>query len=134
MRYIISYVSDADPNLKPEDISDLLEKTLKFNTSQDINGFLLFTENNFFQLIEGDEEKIKELYFRIENDTRHTNIIKFIEKPVSTFTGGGYICEDITGSTASEESQLEKFLPTIEKLDPSSKTAVKRVFEAVIIY
>lgn len=133
MRYIISYVSNAAPNLKPEEISNLLEKTFKYNTSQDITGFLLYSENNFFQLMEGDEKKIKELYSRIENDARHTNIIKFIEKPVSTFSGYEYICENITGAE-SQESQLEKFLPSFEKLDSTSKTAIKRVFEAVIFF
>ena len=133
MRYAIAYVSSADPVLTPEDVSDIFKKTMEYNIGHNINGILLYSENNFLQLIEGEEKIVKELYSKIESNPIHKNIIKFLEKPVTKPSGGGYICENITESTECKESQRTKFLSFIETLDPSSKTAVKRVIEAVII-
>lgn len=133
MRYAIAYVSSADPVLSPEDVSDIFKKTMIYNKARNINGLLLYSESNFFQLIEGEEKIVKELYSKIERDPNHKNIIKFLEKPIPKPSDGGYICENITESTECKESQRTKFLSFIEILDSSSKNAVKQVIEAVIL-
>lgn len=132
MRYAISYVSTAAQNLPQENIYALLEKASAYNNNHDITGILLSSDGNFFQLLEGDEVKIKELYSRIEKDPRHTNIIKFLEKPVTRPSYDGYICEVITGNTKCNGSKLEGYLHYIEVLDRCSQEAVKRVMEAFV--
>lgn len=133
MRYAISYVSTAEPNLPPEVVKDLLTKATKYNNTHDITGVLLYSENNFFQLLEGEKEKITLLFSYIEKDPRHHNIIKFIEKPVSGPSNEGYISEVITGNTEEKDSRLRKYLNHLDVLDSMSRTAVKRVIETILM-
>lgn len=133
MRYAISYVSSADPDLPEKDVKYLLKKATEYNNSQNITGLLLYSESNFFQLLEGEKDKIVKLYSQIEKDPRHTNIIKFIEKPVSRPAYDGYICGFLKEDTRYDDSILENYLHHIEVLDPKSREAVKRVMEAIIV-
>lgn len=133
MRYAISYVSTASSGLTENDIKDLLETTTGKNNSQNITGVLFCSDSNFFQLLEGEEKKIKELYSQIEKDPRHSNIIKIIEKPVSRPPYDGYICEVVSDETKYHLTQLEAYLHPIKVLDPTAEKAVKRVIEAIIL-
>lgn len=133
MRYIISYVSTADPNLSPEGVKDLFENATDYNNSQNITGILLYSENNFFQLLEGEEYKLKKLYSKIEKDPRHKNLIKFLEKPATRPACNGYVNSIITTEEELDDSQLNNYLQHLQVLDPESQKAVRRVMEAILI-
>lgn len=133
MRYAISYVSTANPNLPKEEVNDLLENATKSNNREGITGVLLCSETNFFQLIEGEEDKIKGLYSTIEKDPRHSNIIKFVEKPVSRPAYDGYTSELITNQTKYNSSTLNKFLHHVEVLDPKARKAVEKVILSMVL-
>lgn len=133
MRYAISYVSTADTKLSSHEVEDLLNKIELDNNSNDITGILLSSDTNFFQLLEGEEKVIKELYSHIIHDTRHNNIIKFIDKPVTLNAYDGYLSRMITDKTKHNGKNLKNYLHYIEVLDKESRKAVKRVIEAIII-
>ncbi len=130
-RHVISYVSSANPNLSKEDVADLLEQVNNFNNSHDITGVLLYAETNFFQLIEGDEDEIKNLYSHIENDSRHSNIIKFVDKPIERPAFDGYISRFVTDASKSNDVNLEAYMNHVEVLEPSSRKSVERVLQAI---
>ncbi len=132
MRYAISYVSTVTTNIDKEAIKYLIENSAEHNNVRDISGILLCSEGNFFQLLEGEEVKVKELFSLIEKDLRHNNIIKFLEKPISRTAYDGYISEVITEKKLYNGSELKNYLHYIEVLDPESRKAVKRVIEAMI--
>ncbi|MGM0932949.1 MAG: BLUF domain-containing protein [Bacteroidota bacterium] len=131
MRYAISYVSTANPNLNEEDIANLFEQVNEFNNSHDITGVLLYAETNFFQLIEGEEKVIKSLYSRIEKDSRHNNIIKFVDKPVDKPAFDGYISKFVTDNSKLNSSNLDTYLRHVEVLGPSARKSVERVIESI---
>lgn len=131
MRYAISYVSSANPNLNEEDIANLFEQVNKFNNSHDITGVLLYAETNFFQLIEGEEEVVKSLYSQIEKDSRHNNIIKFVDKPVEKPAFDGYISRFVTDTSKLDSSNLDTYLRHVEVLGPSARKAVERVLQSI---
>jgi len=56
MRYAISYVSTATKDLKQNEIEKILYSSEKQNNIDNITGLLLFSEGNFFQVIEGKKE------------------------------------------------------------------------------
>ena len=49
------------------------------NKSLDVTGMLLFFDNKFLQLLEGDEENVKIIYKSICADTRHKNLLILME-------------------------------------------------------
>jgi hypothetical protein len=52
----------------------MLKTSRKFNSENNITGCLLFHNNEFIQILEGEEKTIKKLYARIEKDNRHTDV------------------------------------------------------------
>lgn len=133
MRYVISYVSTSADNNLEEDISDIFKKTSQFNNDENITGFLIYSDGNFLQFLEGEKENITNLYSRIEKDTRHKNVIKFIEKPVSGQYHDGYICDFKTVNLDDEEEQINVFRKYLQVLDPSARRAAERVLETIFL-
>lgn len=48
------------------------------NRRSDVTGILLFNGHHFFQLLEGPEEQVKEIYRCICKDSRHHNIVELM--------------------------------------------------------
>ncbi len=133
MRYAISYVSTANTHLSSLDIKTLLDKVELDNNCKDITGILLSSETNFFQLLEGEEEIIKDLYSHILLDNRHSNLIKFIDQRVTLSAYDGYISRVVTDQNRYDHKSLKYYLHFIDVLDPESRKAVKRVIEAILV-
>ncbi|BAO54104.1 BLUF domain-containing protein [Nonlabens marinus] len=74
--YTICYVSKSDTSLDETSIEKIFEKSWKYNNSCDISGVLLYSFGNFFQVLEGNEESLLELYEKIKNDERHDEIFE----------------------------------------------------------
>lgn len=71
--YHIIYVSkgvDIDENK----LDDILNTARDFNANNDITGMLLYIEGKFFQVLEGDEKVLNQLYAKIRLDKRHEQV------------------------------------------------------------
>ncbi len=133
MRHAISYVSTASSELSTEQIKNLLDQTFKKNNCLDISGFLICSEKNFFQLLEGEKEIILELFSIITKDLRHHSLIKIVDKPVVSLPiNHKYYCDFITENTRIAKYQIAQYLPYTKALDLNSQQAVTRILEAMI--
>lgn len=56
------------------EISGMLDRARVQNHIDGITGYLLYHGERFLQLIEGKEDDVRELYSKIENDPRHTDV------------------------------------------------------------
>ncbi|WP_025742888.1 BLUF domain-containing protein [Aquimarina pacifica] len=84
MNHIISYVSTASKSLSNSDIKELFNFVEEFNNKNSITGILMYSNGNFFQILEGDEETILVLFEKIKKDSRHYDIIKMLDKEIDT--------------------------------------------------
>lgn len=55
-------------------VNDILVIARNRNASVDVTGALLFTEDRFVQVLEGERHKVHEVFERIGADTRHANV------------------------------------------------------------
>lgn len=133
MRYAISYVSTSATSLLKDNITDIFTTSSQFNIKENITGFLIYSDGNFLQFLEGEKENIIKLYSKIEKDLRHKNLIKFIEKPVSNPYREGYICDFKTVILDNEEEQINIFRKYLQVLDPSARAATERVLETIFL-
>lgn len=133
MRYAISYVSTANKDLQEQGVKEIMEKANKFNKLQGITGILLYNERNFFQLIEGEKKAIQDLFRKISEDSRHQDIIQFLENHISRPPFDGYLTDFISDDKKYDRSKLEHYLHYIEVLNPESRKAVKRVMELMMV-
>ena len=72
--------------MTPENISALLLKSRTYNLTNAITGCLLYYDQKFIQLIEGDEKNVQDLYQRISKDPRHTDIMVLGENHIEERT------------------------------------------------
>ncbi len=79
INYELVYTSTVSPGVTEIDIANLLNSARDYNAKNNITGCLLYHNNNFIQILEGDKKQIKELYAKIKKDERHFNLVKIIE-------------------------------------------------------
>ncbi|WP_201157638.1 BLUF domain-containing protein [Rhodobaculum claviforme] len=71
----IIYLSSAPAPLTPEDLGALLAVSRRNNAATGITGMLLYHDQNFLQVLEGEEDALSDCFNRIARDTRHRNLI-----------------------------------------------------------
>ena len=74
------YKSKAKENITQQEIDQILETAQAFNKKNNLTGCLIFHNNHFIQLLEGDEDIIRSLYTNISADLRHYEIELIYEK------------------------------------------------------
>lgn len=74
LSYIL-YQSKRNPICTDEEITKILHACERNNSHQDITGMLIYSDDSFMQILEGDYKKINDLYQKIKKDPRHSQII-----------------------------------------------------------
>lgn len=69
--FFLVYASSAIQPFSRPDLEDLLATSRENNARAGITGMLLYKDGNFMQVLEGDEEAVRELYDKIAADPRH---------------------------------------------------------------
>ncbi|WP_077285745.1 BLUF domain-containing protein [Cognaticolwellia aestuarii] len=77
------YVSSAKKLLCEEELNDMLTQARKANKKHHITGLLLYQDGNFMQVIEGEAEKIEQLFTNISEDYRHSGIILLLKQAIT---------------------------------------------------
>ena len=78
MFYLV-YVSVAAGRVSKDELLDILEKSRTDNAKAGITGMLLYKDGNYMQVLEGEEDSVRELYARIRRDPRHLGIVTLVE-------------------------------------------------------
>ena len=61
----------------------MLQESRKSNLEAGITGMLLHIEGSFFQVLEGEEKDVEELFEDIRSDNRHLKITVIIKEPIA---------------------------------------------------
>ncbi|GHA58902.1 BLUF domain-containing protein [Pontibacter akesuensis] len=77
------YLSAAIKIMPDEELHSLLAQSRSNNERSGITGILLYHDGNFIQVLEGEEVQVMNLYYRIEQDSRHRGIIKLFSSHIS---------------------------------------------------
>lgn len=73
MRRII-YCSQATYDVAPDELLALLDVCRRNNEKSGLSGMLLYSNQSFLQVLEGDPDALADAYGRIEVDDRHTDL------------------------------------------------------------
>lgn len=60
-----------------QDLNDILITARQFNIQHNIHGVLYYAQGQFFQCLEGEKNILEQLFIQIEQDPRHTQILRF---------------------------------------------------------
>lgn len=77
----MSYISSAPQPMSTVQLLALLQQCLRHNPDDGITGMLLYGNQTFVQTLEGEEQTVEDLYRKIQNDPRHTNI-RFLHRKI----------------------------------------------------
>src|SRR5690242_7063732 len=78
----IIYASAASPAFDPADLGPILPKARDRNAEGSVTGVLLYTAGSFFQVLEGPDASLPQLFARISADPRHREVTKIIQEPI----------------------------------------------------
>ncbi|CAM4293974.1 BLUF domain-containing protein [Gillisia limnaea] len=131
MRFVISYVSTAIRELHQDEVVNILEETQIRNNKHGVNGLLIYTSGNFFEVIEGEKIRITDLFKVIKEDPRHKNIILIFEKEVDKPLFKDKDANFISENTLHRQMEVENFLYYIKDLDEGTQTTVKNILKAI---
>lgn len=67
----LSYASTTDHDWSPEELLTLLTNCQTNNAANNITGILLYAQQTFFQVLEGEETVVNKVYEMIQKDKRH---------------------------------------------------------------
>lgn len=81
--YHLIYASAATQRPVPDElVHDVLEQSRANNSRVGITGVLLYHDGTFFQVLEGPERAVSEVYRKISGDPRHRNVQLLIREPI----------------------------------------------------
>jgi hypothetical protein len=72
--YQIVYMSSAPEVLSTDQLSDVLDKARKRNARNGITGLLIYHDQMFFQVLEGERESVINRFSQICNDPRSNGV------------------------------------------------------------
>lgn len=85
MHHII-YLSQATAPFGETQLQLLLARARVINAEHGITGVLLYGNEQFLQVLEGEKAAVHARYARIQQDARHRDIVTFADKSVVTRT------------------------------------------------
>lgn len=127
MNYALSYVSTAKPQLPEEAIRELLEQSSRDNNEERITGILLYSNGNFFQVLEGEKTAVLELFKKIEQDNRHYDLITIFKKNISSPEFKSYKNQFLSLDTTYSPQELELYSSQVDQLDPQIQQSVRYI-------
>ena len=127
MRYAISYVSSVSHTLSNDQIQEVLDYSRNWNIEHNITGILLYSEGNFFQVLEGDKDLLQSLFSRISMDERHRNLITLFRKEVSETKFNTYKSDFISLDSRFQGKSIALYFSQIEKLNPEIQSSVRYI-------
>lgn len=132
MRYAIVYVSTASNELEKKEIEKTLSSSKTSNNQNDITGLLLFSEGNFFQIIEGEKNSIIKLFDTIKEDDRHHDIIQIFGKDIHKEAYDGYACDFVLDAADYDKEKFQHYLNQTKVLEKSAQIAVENILKAFL--
>ncbi|UOQ69389.1 BLUF domain-containing protein [Hymenobacter volaticus] len=79
--YHVLYRSQTKLGLVLPDVEALVNWSRHYNHEHHLTGLLLYSDDRFVQLLEGEEIAVRTLFARIQQDARHTQVVTLSEGP-----------------------------------------------------
>jgi len=72
--YRLIYKSRGTSPINRETVDSIMLQSLQNNLKESLGGILICTNTHFLQVLEGELEKVNEVFMRIARDARHTDV------------------------------------------------------------
>jgi len=111
MKFTICYTSKSVKKLTDTEVESIFESTASNNEIRGITGILLYNSGHFFQVLEGEKEEVKKLFYdNIYSDTRHSEVLIVMEKETPVPFFNSYNSKFSLVKTQKEYNDLKKYI------------------------
>ena len=128
MKHAICYVSNCSEELNHQQIEELLKYCRDKNKSLNIKGLLLYSEKNFFQILEGERRVVLDLYKKIREDPRHYGLIQVIGRDIEGGCINNYKA-DIIKDELNRPGVPREYIEAIQGLPLDVRKSIERMLE-----
>ncbi len=80
--YQLNYRSTSSIGLGYNDLEDILNTAITVNSEKNISGCLIYHNDNFVQILEGNKKDVLQVYEKIKVDKRHHTVTLLWENEV----------------------------------------------------
>lgn len=84
MLFSLLYVSKATRPFTEQQLVDLLQVAREKNQRIEITGLLLYKDDKFMQILEGEKDVVLELFRKIACDPRHYEVVHLLDEYITT--------------------------------------------------
>lgn len=105
------YASVATQDFSPAQLTELLQKARVENQRLQLTGMLLYSEGNFFQVLEGEPGSVDGMYKKLRLDKRHHQLTLVMREPIAKryFADWSMGFSSVTPQELSEVEGLNDF-------------------------
>lgn len=107
------YVSLAEHAMAEGELQAMLASFQAYNREHGITGLLIYRDQEFMQLIEGEAGEVRRLFARIERDPRHRQVDRLWDGPIAARS----CTEWAMGFSAPDDAQLHALPDSQQVLD-----------------
>ncbi|TDN83865.1 FAD-dependent sensor of blue light [Salegentibacter sp. 24] len=132
MRHAICYISNKEESLSFSLVLELLEFSREQNSIHDIKGVLLYSEGNFFQILEGDKKTVLALFEKIKNDPRHYGIIQIIGQDIEQGAIDGFKVDVIKDEEKVTHELPPEYTEALVGIPPQTKSSMENMLRTFI--
>lgn len=120
MIHCIVYFSSSVGLLQEADLLTIIRQSRHNNARTGITGVMLYVRGRIIQVLEGEKEAVEALYKRIEQDQRHTDIVRVFSRDITQRLFADWLMGYETISTR----QLEE-IKSVVNLDDNKESVVE---------
>lgn len=118
------YYSISSIKITMEVIYDIREISIRNNSKKNITGCLLYHDNVFLQLLEGENENIDNLYESIQKDKRHSTVTLIMKENVKErmFPGWSMAFHEFNSGDSNANQFIKNIVFFSENSDKKTKS------------
>jgi len=128
------YTSGAAVPFDADSLHELLEKARRNNSALEVTGMLLYVDGSFFQILEGEEGAVDQLYAKINLDPRHAGAKTLIKEPIEKRSFGSWTMgySEVAASDLATIPGLNDFFESgscVHQIDPGRARKLLGAFQ-----
>lgn len=125
----LTYLSKPTKPFTDADFDDIESKSVKANNERDVTGLLVVNENRILQILEGREEAVRELYNKIEADSRHTvvKLVCAVEDEVRLLMTWNMVVRGLNGTPPDLLDQFSNVFDGLLHAESQSEIAIDHI-------
>lgn len=122
----LTYLSKPAKPFTDEDFDDIETKSLAANSARDVTGLLIVHGDRIMQMLEGREAAVRELYAKIEADSRHTilKVVSTVDDDERLLLTWSMVVRRMSGISSETLGQYEKRYDEILETEAQSEVTL----------